>query len=432
MAVLGLPMLLGALSSTASGVVDTAMMGHYGTAQLAAVSGTSAVFDVFSAVVTASLIGHQVLAARFAGREDPPGIRRSLRSSAAWCGGLALLLTLACEFAGGPLTGLVSDGRPELTRIGAQYLAARGPTLLLLVPFGLLAATFNAYQRPRYSAAAGIAVNVVNLALDWLLIYGPGPLPRLGATGNGLATTLAWLVGVAWLAFSARGFRLGQLLRGAGPAEPAGFPTSIPRLAWPSIVSSGLDYASMAIFFAIIAGLGEAALAGGRIAFEVQVLVFGIGSAFAAAGRILIGRAAGAERPAESRSLWRTGRYVLLGPGLLIGLLLVVLPAPASRLFSSAPAVVTEAARAMPLIGLCIPLMAWTLGNVSLIRALGRTRLDMYANLASAICVQLPVGWALAEPAGLGIPGAYAGLVAYWAARTVFTEIAARRLQHTH
>jgi putative MATE family efflux protein len=429
MAVLGAPLLLGALSSTMSGVIDTAMMGRFGTADLAAVSGASAVFDVFSAVVLASLVGHQILAARFAGRNDPPGLRRSLRQSALWCGGLALLLTLACELAGGPLTGLVGDNRAELTRIGAQYLATRGPTLLLLVPFGLLTATFNAYRRPRYAAAAGIAVNVVNLLLDWLLIDGPGPLPRLGATGNGLATTLAWLVGVGWLALAAHRFRLARTLRGPGPAEPAGFPTSIPRLAWPSIVSSGLDYASMAIFFAIVAGLGTSALAGGRIAFEVQVLVFGTGSAFAAAGRILIGRAIGAGEPARSRALWRTGRHVLLGPGVLVGLLLAVLAAPVSRLFTSAPSVVTQASHAMPLIGLCVPLMAWTLGNVSLIRALGHTRMDMYANLASAVCIQLPVGWLLAGPAGLGIPGAYAGLVAYWAARTLFTEIAARRLQ---
>jgi|GEM_PF-905684 len=428
-AVLGLPMLLGAISSTMSGVVDTAMMGHYGTADLAAVSGTSAVFDVFSAVVLASLVAHQVLTARFAGRGDPPGILRSLRQSALWCGGTAVLLTLACELLGGPLTALVTDGRPRLGRIGAGYLAARGPTLLLLVPFGLLVAVFNAYKRPCYAVTAGMAVNIVNLLLDWLLIYGPGPFPRLGATGNGLATTLAWGAGTVWLAVAARRFGLRGLLRGPGPAEPPDFETSVPRLAWPSVVSSALDYASMAVFFTIIAGLGEAALAGGRIAFEVQVLIFGVGSAFAAAVRVLIGRAAGAGQGAETRRLWRSGRLVLLGPGLLIGLLLAAVPGACSRPFTSSPVVLGQAAQAMPLIALCVPLMAWTLGNVSLIRALGRTRLDMYANLASALCVQLPVGWLLAGPAGLGIPGAYTGLVAYWCARALFTEIAARRLQ---
>src|SRR5262245_55013168 len=95
-AALGLPFLLGAFSSSISGVIDTAMMGRYGSADLAAVSGASAIFDVLSGVVLASVVGHQILAARFAGRDDPAGIRRSLRTSMWFCGGLAILFTLLC------------------------------------------------------------------------------------------------------------------------------------------------------------------------------------------------------------------------------------------------------------------------------------------------------------------------------------------------
>src|SRR5262245_7654702 len=137
------------MSSSMAGVVDPAMMGRYGTDDLAAVSGASAIFDVLASVVLASVVGHQILAARFAGRDDPAGIRRSLRSSMAYCGGLAVVLTLVCLLAGGWLTGLVSDNHAQLRDIGAGYLVARGPTLLLLVPFTLLAAPFNAYTKPR-------------------------------------------------------------------------------------------------------------------------------------------------------------------------------------------------------------------------------------------------------------------------------------------
>jgi multidrug resistance protein, MATE family len=425
---LGLPLLLGALSSSLSGVVDTAMMGRYGASDLAAVSATSAVFDVFSSIVLASLIGYQILAPRFVGRQDPPGLRRSLRESAAYCGALAVALTVLSVTAGGWLTGLVADGSPRLESIGADYLMARAPTLLLLVPFVLLTSTFNAHKKTRHAAVAGVLVNVVNLALDWLLIYGVGPLPRLGATGNGLATTLAWLVGLVWLLFAARRWGLARSLEGASPEAPVDFPTSVPKLAWPSIVSSGLDYASMAIFFAIMGGIGQAALAGGRIAFELTVLAFGIGGSFAAASRILIGRALGGSDRADTRSFWRTGQYTLLVPAALAGLLLVVLPRWGALPFTSFPPVLDAAAKAMPLVGVCLPLMAWTLGNVSLIRALGHTKWDMYANLAAAVAVQLPVGWLCADPAGLGLTGAFLGVASYWATRAVFTEFVARRL----
>ena len=428
--VLGLPLLLGALSSSLSGIVDTAMIGRYGADELAAVAGTSAVFDVLSNVVLASLVGYQILAPRLAGRQDPPGMVRVLRSSALYCGGLAVALTVLCLAAGGWLTGLVVPGHANLIHLGAQYLAARAPTLVLMVPFVLLTATFNAHKQPRYAALAGVVVNVVNLLLDWALIYGVGPFPRLGALGNGLATTIAWLVGLLVLAVAARRSGLLSRLRrpGPGPGTEVDFPTSIPRLAWPAIVSSGLDYASMAIFFAIMGSIGEDALAGGRIAFEITVLMFGIGGSFAAASRILIGRALGEGDRSGSRALWRTGRYVLLGPALLIALVLVLLPRWSALPFTSFAPVLDAAAEAMPLVALCIPLMAWTLGNVSLIRALGHTRWDMWANLTAAIAIQLPLGWLLADAAGWGLAGAFTAVVAYWLARAVFTEIVAHRL----
>ena len=425
---LGFPLLIGAFAGAMSGVVDVAMMGRYGTADLAAVSGASAVFDVFSNVVLASVIGHQILGPRFAGREDPAGIRRSLRSSMWFSGGISVVLTLLCLLAGGWLTGLVSDDSAALRQLGGRYLVARGPTLLLLVPFALLAATFNAYKRPRIAMVAGIVVNVVNLGLDSVLIYGPGPAPRLGAVGNGLATTTSWVVGVCSLLVAARRFGLAGLLsRPPGPDSQVTFTTSIPKLAWPAIVSTGLDYVSVAIFFAIVGAIGESALGGSRIAYQMMLLAFSAGNAFAAAGRILTGRSIGSGDIARARGFWRASQYLLLAPGVVLALILVAVPRTVAGLFTSFPPVVDSAAAALVVVGFCLPLMACALGNVSVLRAFGHTRWDMYGNLAAAICVQLPLGWLLAQRAGLGVRGAFVGVVGYWSTRTVLTEVLARR-----
>jgi putative MATE family efflux protein len=424
--ILGFPLLIGGFSSYIAGITDTIMMGHYSPAALAAVSASSAIFDIFAAVVLASITGHQILTARFAGRQDPSGIRMSLRSSAVFCGGLALLLTLLCVLFGGQLTSLVTGGSPRLADIGAAYLLARGPTLLLLVPFTLLIAIFNAYGRPRYALCAGIVVGAVNLLLDWLLIFGPGPFPRLGAFGNGLATTLSWVLGVGCVLLAARKFGLAALLTSKGTGARPDFTTSIPKLSWPMIVSALLDYASMAVFFWVLGGLGAAALAGGRIAFEIMVLIFAVGSSFAAAGRILIGRAIGADDLVRSKQLWRVSQLILLAPALLLGGWLVVFPGPIVQLFTGFASAAAAAGRALPLIGCALPLMAWALGNTSMLRAAGMTRWDMYGNLIAAICVQLPVAWLLAHVGGFGVVGAYGGVLCYWLCRAVMTDVLGR------
>jgi putative MATE family efflux protein len=429
-AALGLPMLVGAVAATMSGVIDIAMIGHYGAADVVAVAGAVAVFDIFANVVLASVVGHQILAARFAGRGDPAGVRDSARTTLLFSGLLALAAAALCAALGGPLTGLVTGDDARLERIAGDFLLACAPTLLLLVPFSLLSATLNAYKRPRYTMVAAIGVNVVNLLLDWLLIYGVGPAPRLGAVGSGLATTASWAVGVVFLLAVAARLGLVESLRRAGPAEPVDFETSVPRLAWPVMLSMALDYTSTAVFFAVVGHLGAAALGGGRIAFQVMIVVYGVLAAFCAGGRILVGRSLGARDFAEARALWRTSQVLLLAFSLPVGALLVFLPDAIGALFTSFPQVQSDASTAIRVVGLCLPLMAWTLGGVSALRALGQTRADMYGNLLAAACVQVPVAWLVAEVFGYGVAGAFVGVVGYWLVRGTASELLARRAMH--
>lgn len=423
---LGLPLLVGALSSSLGGAVDIAMMGRFGELDLAAVAGSAAIFDIFTGIVLAAATGHQILAARFAGRDDPAGIRTSLRSSAWFCGVIAAALTLCCFLAGGRLAGLVGGGDAGLRHIGAGYLAARAPSLLLLVPYVLLIAVFNAYKMPRYALISGIVINGTNIALDWLLIYGPGGLPRLGATGNGLATSLSWLVGLGCLLVAASRFKLVDLLRRPPVAAPVDFTTSIPKLGWPAIGSMALDYGCMALFFAIIGGIGSTALGGGRIAFEIMVLLFGVGASYAAAIRILVGRSVGAGHVERARRFWRMGQFLLGGPAIVIGLAMALLPAIVTKLFTSFAPVADAAADALLLVAISLPVMAWTLGNIGTLRALGKTKLDMYGNLAAVCCLQLPLAWLLVDVAGMGLTGAFIGVLGYWLARAVITEVLTR------
>lgn len=424
---LGLPMLVGAVAATISGAIDTAMIGHYSAQSTDAVTGATTIFDIFSNVVLASVLGHQILSARFAGAEKPGGIRDSARATAVFSGCTAIACAVACAVLGGLLTGLVSGRQPALEHIGAGFLLACAPTLLLLVPFSMCSAVINAYKRPRYTMFASVLVNLVNLGLDRILIYGAGPFPRLGAAGSGLATTFSWAVGLVFIVVVAARLGLLTTIRKAPPVRDPGFETSVPKLAWPAILSMGLDYLSTATFFAIIGAVGASELGGGRIAFQVMVVAYGILSAFSAGARILVGRALGARNYPEALALWRAAQRILAffalpGTALLIGLSTVV-----ASVFTSFPQLQHQANVAIKVVGVCLPLMALALGNVSALRALGKTRWDMYANLLAAICVQLPLCWLLADVFRLGIGGAFSAMAGYWLARGVISDVLAKR-----
>ncbi|GAA0611960.1 MATE family efflux transporter [Kribbella sandramycini] len=428
---LGVPFLIGVLSSSLDGVIDTAMMGRFSTDGLVAVAGASAIFDVFTTVAVATVVGHQILSARFAGRDDDAGLRASFAATARLSILVVLPLLAACVFFGTPLAHLTLAGSgPAVIELGGSFLTAVAPTLPLVVAFTALTATMNAHQSVKAPTVAALVVAGSNILLDWLLIYGPGPFPRLGVVGDGLATSLAWAIGLALLlVFAARAGYLARLRTRAVPA-PVDFETSVTKLSWPAIVSTAVDYTSTAVFFGVLGGLGAQTLGGGRIAFHVLVLIYGFGAAFGAAVRILIGRAAGADDATKVRATWVAGRSLLLPAGLAIAVVLIAVKGWVARAFSPDPVLQDQLAAALVMVALIVPLIGWTLANAGLVKALGRTKLDLYANLAAAAGVQLPIAWLLGSVLGLGVTGAFAGMAAYWITRGALLELWARRSLH--
>jgi hypothetical protein len=76
---------------------------------------------------------------------------------------------------------------------GTAYLRARA----LSLPFAVLSAlgtiTLQAAGRTKLTLLTNCVAMPVNLVASWCLIYGAGPLPALGAAGNGLGLTLSLL-----------------------------------------------------------------------------------------------------------------------------------------------------------------------------------------------------------------------------------------------
>lgn len=422
---LGLPFMLGGISSTISGVIDAAMIGRFGSRELAAVAAGSAIFDIPGNVVLGACLGHQILSARFAGRDDPGRMRDSLVASVRFSGGIALVLMAAMTFAGEAFIRLVTSD-PVIANLGAGYLVARSPSLLLVVAFTLLAAMLNSYERPRYAVIAGILIGAFNILLDIILIYGVGPIPSLGAVGNGLSTTGSWLIGTAVMFEFARRFGLFETLRRPRTEPALDFETSVGKLSWPGIASTLVDSGVLAIFFASIATAGQAALGGARVAYEVMVLVFATAAAFGAAVRILIGRALGAASPHEALSVFKAGRFTLIVPGLMLAGGLFAARQLVARLFSTDSEVLDAAIAGLGLVAVSVPLIAWSISNDSVLRATGRTRWDLYSNIGPVLLLQLPVSWYLVIVAGKGVAGAFLGVLAYWVGRSLFSAVMAR------
>lgn len=195
---LALPICLGSASQIVLGAIDSMMIGHVGTVQLAASAFTLSVFSMFLIVGIGVLLPGAVMISKALGSGQPEECREWVRHglAIAVAGGgaaalaMALLATQLHRF-GQPLE-VIAVARPFYLLMAASLL----PALLFQILRQYAEATGRAWL-PMGIMAGGVLLNV---GLNFPLIYGLWGLPRLELTGAGVATLITRLAGLAVLA----------------------------------------------------------------------------------------------------------------------------------------------------------------------------------------------------------------------------------------
>jgi MATE family multidrug resistance protein len=215
---------------------------------------------------------------------------------------------------------------PELRALELQYA--------LVLSYGSIAGLlgkamsnfFFGLQRPRLITVAAIAGNVVNVLLNYVLIYGeqglvdwgwpgvPG-VPALGVFGAAIATVCGTLVEACVpLAVFLFG-RLAKELDTWHAARPrASSLRGLLRLGWPVSVQFGNEIICWAIFMTVLVGhFGELHLTAGWSTLRYMHLSFMPAVGFSVATTALVGRYIGAGKPdiAANRAHWALGMAIV-------------------------------------------------------------------------------------------------------------------------
>ena len=178
-------------------LVDTAFVASLGSVALAALGvGTTALSSLFW-IFNFLSIGAQTEVAQASGKGNPEkaGGIASLAFSLAF--GFGLLLTLLLFPSSNWLAALLgASGDVQAKAVSYMQIRLYGApaVLLMMVIFGVL----RGLQDMRTPLWIAIGVNLLNILLDWMFIFGNGPFPAMGVPGSALASTLSqWLGALA-------------------------------------------------------------------------------------------------------------------------------------------------------------------------------------------------------------------------------------------
>jgi putative MATE family efflux protein len=415
---LSIPMVLEVLLEGVFAVADIFWVSHLGPDAVASVGLTESLLTLVYALAMGLGIGATATVARRIGEKDPEGAARAAVQALL----LAVFVSVVLGTAGAllaPRLLALMGATPSVIATGRGYATVMlGGEAAIIVLF-----VVNAVFRGAGDAAIAMRVlwlaNTINIVLGPLLIFGVGPFPRLGVTGAAVATTIGRSVGALYAVV--RLFRHGSRVPAARRhlTLDLGVMAHMLRLAASAALQNLIGMASWIGLVRILAGYGSEALAGYTIAVRLIIFALLPSWGLSNAAATMVGQSLGARKPdrAES-SVWRAGRYnavFLTGVGVVF-----LLAAPfLLQAFTSDPAVTGYAVHCLRIVALGFPFYAYGMVLTQSFNGAGDTWTPTWLNFCCFWVFEIPLAWALAEPAGLGPTGVF------WAIMAAFSLLAA-------
>ncbi len=403
---LAVPMVLEMCMESLFGIVDIFWVARLGEAAVAGVGVTESLLTVVYGLALGISMATTAMVARRTGEKDAEGASRAAAQSVL----LGLLVSAAIAIPGALMAPRLlhwMGAEPNVVESGVDYtrvIFASAPSILLLF-------LMNAIFRGAGDAAIAMRVlwiaNLINMALDPVLIYGLGPFPALGVAGAAWATAIGRSCGVAiqLAAFMQRRGRVNIARRHFNPSW--NILRRLSRVSATGTLQFLIAQASWIALIRVIAASGSSALAGYTIA--IRIIVFSIlpswGLSNAAA--TLVGQNLGARRPERAESsVWRVGLYNMLFLGAL-SIVFIAMPEPLVRLFTREPQIIRYGADCLRVLSYGYVFYAYGMVLVQAFNGAGDTTTPTIINLCCYWLVQLPLAYLLGIRLQLGAYGAY-------------------------
>lgn len=407
---LAFPVMLSNLGHVLMGVTDTMMVGHLNAESLAAAGLAVVVFNVFMLFGIGVSYAITPLVAAAHGEQNNNAITETLRH------GLIINVINAAI-----LIGVVEIGKhllyhinqpPEVVERAIPFLSIIAFSLVPMMIFQTFKQFAEGMSNTRVALVVMILTNILNVILNYILIYGHWGFPALGLTGAGWATFISRVfmaIAIAVYIYympSFRSFRHGFSL---GNYSKRLFSRML-HLGIPSGVQFIFEAAAFDFSLVMMGWLGTKTQAAHQIAINLATLSYMITTGLATAATIRVGYFSGTR---DYRNM-RLAIYTLLGMALLLmsifaGIFIIGnswLPS----LYINDPDVIPIAASLLVVAALFQLSDGTQVVCASALRGLQDVKIPSIFILISYWVIGLPLGYWLAFKSGYGAIGIWLGL----------------------
>ena len=408
---LAYPVMISMLGQVMTGVADSIMIGWTGAIPLAAAALANNFFGVLLFFGIGVSYAMTPLVAEASGAGEDKKIIESLRH------GLVINLVTAML-----LVALVVAGQNVVLHIGQPSdVATLAIPYMLIITYSIIPTmifqTFRQFaeglQRTRMAMVIMIVSNLLNIVLNYVLIYGIWIFPEMGLAGAGWATFIARVVMAIWMAaYVYYGQRFVSFRAGFSVGNYS-------RALFNRMLHIGLPTGAQFIFEAAAFGfsaimmgwLGAANLAAHQIALNLATVSYMTTSGLGAAATIRVGMFYGMRDPVAMR---RAG-FTLIGMAIVIMLMWAIAFITGRHLLPSFyiddPAVLAAAVPLMIIAGFFQLSDGMQVVCAGALRGIQDVKIPSMLIFVAYWVIALPLGYVFAFPLGFGALGIWSGLL---------------------
>ncbi|TGY43475.1 MATE family efflux transporter [Clostridium sartagoforme] len=406
---IGIPIAVQALLNTTLNLVDTMMIGTLGESTIAAVGLANKVFFVFTLLLFGIVSGSSILTAQYWGKRDVKNIRRVLGISLIIGLSGAFIFMLAGLFIPKTVMSIFTPSEGTIS-IGASYLAivalSYPLTAITNCYISLLRAT-NKVKAPVFISVVSILVNVV---LNYTLIYGNFGAPKLGVQGAAIATVIARLVecisilAVVYISRGPAAAKIKELVTFDKEFVKKYFVTVSPVIANEFMWGLGVTMYSL-----VYGRMGDEAVAAITITQNVEQICVVIFQGLSAATAVILGNELGANKIKDAERHSKSFFVLQFMLTIVMGMVCLLIRTPLINLFSVPENIAVDITRCLTVFVCYLPFRMFNLINiVGVLRSGGDTKASLLLDITGVWCVGIPFAFLGGIVLGLPIYYVYA------------------------
>lgn len=406
-----IPILLTQFSQAGFGLIDTIMAGHISATDLAAIAVGVGLWIPIMLLFSGIMIATTPLVAEANGARTPEKIAIIARQSL-W---VALIL--------GIIAALILQLMPLLLPILGvpAVLLPKASLFLHAIALGMPAVTMYAALRgyseaighPRPVTAISLLALLLLIPLNFIFMYGIGPIPALGSAGCGFATAiLQWIMFFALAAyvFKGKAYQTTQIFTGWEKINPY-WVKRILQLGCPIGLAIFFEVSIFSTAAIVLSPLGETLVAAHQVAISVTSQLFMIPMSLAIALTIRVGTYYGEKNWAAMRKVQYLGLITGTVFAVVTMLLIWCFRADIVAIYTTDYAV-AEVAMYLLLFAIAYQLMdAWQVSAAGCLRGMQDTQGPMWITMISYWVIAFPAGVYLARFTQMQAAGVWVGLI---------------------